>query len=1115
MFKNNKLASSVRLACAFGSVLALSAGNLAYAQEATDQQEGAEELVEKVTVTGSRIRRAELTEAKPTFSFDSEDLKVRAFTNVADILNQSPLFGTSVNPAGDQGSLTVGQNQVNLFDLGTQRTLTLINGRRMVSSNSASVGGGEVDLNTIPVALIDRIETVPLTGAAAYGADAIAGTVNVILKDDYEGLDVTAQYGNNGENNAQEFQFSVLGGGNFSEDRGNVTFGMEYTRTDGLRQCDIEGWCENNPALDAAQSNLIDRNGDGVPDDRNGDGVIDASDRFSVRPIYNNSNIQLFSQYGNPFPTPAPGLSFPLDQYLPSRGFGAYPDGSFLEFTPDGNAVNCTPGETINDLIRTPGGIAEDGSNICGVDFFDDVVQLRSPSSRTNVYASLRFDLTDSITYRNDFMYSNSRATELANQGGFQTTFFGGTGSPIELSMSNPFLSDQAREAIRATGYAEDSISVVRFNNDLVNQGQFNNENHVWRVSNIVEGFFEFADRDFYWDVSVVHSKAENIREGFGIVDGRFLNAVDAQRIDDTMLSRIRDARNSNDNPNDDLVTLDDALAALQGSRSRFTGGFQRGDIICGAYSDLAAGTLSGFNERASGSNLTDEDLPFLDGCQPLNLFGTARSAEAVEFVQGGTQFSRSQNSQTVYTANIGGTAFELPAGPLDFVVGVESRIEQSDFDPGAILRVPVTRSAISRPISGGFDTFEYYAEIVAPLISADMDIPFVQGLTFEGAFRNQEFNTNAPSGFEDRSTEADVVQASLQWTITDDLSIRGTYATAFRNPSIPELFQPPSQAFISGEDPCDNRTVSLGPNPDVRRANCESIGIDTDTFVSSIQNGTISTGQTSGNPLLGPEENKSYSIGLTYTPEYVDGLQIAVDYYNLEIEDAINDVDFEILAATCYDSNDFANESACNTFRRDPDTNQVVFASNRPANVATTTFEAVSLNIYYSYDLGEYGNLSFVTNTQHNITNEFQATSASEITEDVGDFADPDWIGTADINWSYEDWFVSHRVRWQSSVKIDALDQTFYGTPGEAQTDEDGNSYLTLDGLTNETDARFIHDLSVRYFLTESTQLQLNVLNLLDRGPDEAGRIAFAAGHFGQDERLGRRFVFRINHQF
>ncbi|MAH55356.1 MAG: hypothetical protein CL531_03765 [Aestuariibacter sp.] len=1112
MNKNNmsKLSKSVRLALLFGTV---TAATPAFAQDAENTDETEIEVSEKITVTGSRIQRTEISAAKPTINFDAEDLSVRGFTNVADILNQSPLFGTPVDPTGDQGSLTVGQNQVNLFDLGTARTLTLINGRRMVSSNSASVGGGEVDLNTIPVALIERIETTPLTGAAAYGADAIAGTVNVILKQDYEGVDFTAQYGNNDENNAQEFQFSVLGGGNFQEGRGNVVFGAEYTRTEGLRQCDIDGWCENNPALDAAQNSLVDLNGDGRPDDRNGDGVIDAGDRVSVRPRYDNSNIQLFSQYGNPFPTPAPGTPFPLDQYLPSRGFGAFPDGSFLQFTPDGNAEECARGETVNDLIRTPGGFNEAGEPICGVDFFDDVVQLRSPSSRFNTYASLRYDITDDITYRSDFMYSNSKATELANQGGFQTTFFPGTGAPIELSMDNPFLTDQAREAIRATGYTDETISVVRFNNDLVNEGLFNNENHVWRVSNIFEGYFELADRDFYWDVSVVHSKAENIREGFGIVDGRFLNAVDARIVDDTLLEQIR--LQDPNNPDDDLADLDAALLALQGARGGFTANFGPGDIICGGYAELAAGTLTGFNEQATGSNLADEDLPFLDGCQPLNLFGTAGNAAAVDFVQGGTQISRSQNMQTVYTANIGGTAFDLPAGSLDFVVGIESRIEKSEFDPAAILRVPVTRSAISRPISGGFDTFEYYAEIYAPIISEDMDIPFVQRLSFEGAFRNQEFNTNAPTGFQDRTTEADVVQASLQWVVNDDISIRGTYATAFRNPSIPELFQPVSQAFISGDDPCDNRSVSQGPNPSVRRANCESIGIDTDTFVSSIQNGTISTGQTSGNPLLGPEENKSYSVGITYTPEYIEGLQVAVDYYNLEIEDAINDVTFEVLAATCFDSNNFPNEPACNTFTRDPDTNQVIFASNSPANVAVTTFEAVSLNAYYTYDLGEYGSLGFVTNTQYNITNEFQATAASEVTEDVGDFGDPDWIGTADINWTYQDWFVSHRIRWQSSVKIDALEQTLYGVPGESQTDEDGNTFLGAGSLTNETDARFIHDLSVGYTVSNSTQLQLNVLNLLDRGPDEAGRTAFAAGHYGQDERLGRRFIFRVNHRF
>jgi outer membrane receptor protein involved in Fe transport len=757
------------------------------------------------------------------------------------------------------------------------------------------------------------------------------------------------------------------------------------------------------------------------------------------------------------------------------------------------------------------------------------VRQIRSPVSRFNTYAAFNFDITDNITFKQDVLYANTEGSELVNQGGFQTAFFGGTSAGIRVNTDNPFLSESARQTLVNAGVG-DSFGIVRFNNDLVGLGANSNETHTWRVSNILEGDFELADRSWFWDASVIVGRSDiEVRET-GIVDGRFLNAVDARRVDDTLLEQIR--LQDPENPDDDLPSLDAALTALQDSNGGFTANFGRGDIICGAYADLAANTLEGFNDRASGSGLVDEDLPFLDGCVPLSLFGETASPEALEFITGGQQISSSSNRQVVYNFNIGSTLVELPAGPLDFVVGYEARLEDSEFTPAVGARVPITRSTISQPISGGFSTSEYYAEMIVPLISEEMDIPFVQSFELTGAFRNQEFTTEAPRGFNDRSVDENVYSASLRWSINEDVSIRGTFATAFRNPDVNELFTPQNQTFISGDDPCDARSVTLGPNPDVRAANCRSIGIDTTTFVSSIQDGTISGGIISGNPDLNPETSEAYSVGLVYTPSYVEDLQITIDYYNLEIEDSINDVDFEILAATCFDSNDFPNEPACNTFVRDAN-NQVISASEQPANVAFSTFESVAFNVFYKFDVQEAFNLfggssdtymgefGIRSQSQHNITNEFQATAASETTEDVGDFADPDWIGTVDLDYTYNDLRINWRTRWQSSVLIDSLEQITYA-PVEATnsftgTLSDGTEVevFTADGFSNETDARFVHDLSIGYVIGENTLVQANVLNVLGRKPDENGPVADAFNHFGVDERLGRRFSIRVNHKF
>jgi len=1053
---------------------------------------------DEIVITGSRIRRSEISSNTPVFTFDEEALAVRGFTNVGDLLNQSPLFGGSQTPLGGQNGFTAGQNQVNLFDLGTQRTLTLVNGRRLVTSTSAAVGGSQVDLNTIPAALIERIETVPLTGAAIYGSDAIAGTVNLILKDDYEGFEVTGQYGNNAQGISQSWQISSVAGTNFADDRGNITFGLEYTDDEGILDCAVDILCNNNPGFDNPSRESVDTNGDGV---------ADLEDQ-TVLLAFNELNLQLFDPFGS--------ISTPGDAFRPSFGNGRSPDGNFYRFNQAGDVETCNPGTRQNRSIITQG-----GPDICGLDFFDSVSQIRSPVTRFNAYGSLKFDLNDYFTFRQDLVYANTEGSELVNQGGFQTGFFPGTSAAIRVPLSNPLLSSDARQTLLDAGFGpDDSFDIHRFNNDLVSLGANSNETQVWRVSNIVEGDFEAGGREFYWDVSAIHGRSDVTVNTTGIVDGRFLNAVDARRVDDTLLEQVR--LQDPDDPADDLADLDAALLALQGANGGDTANIIRGDTICGAFADLAAGTLEGFNSRASGSNLTDEDIPFLDGCVPLSLFGQTASPEALQFITGGSQLSVSNNQQTVLAANFGGSLFDLPAGELGFAVGYETRRERASFLPGVGQTVPITRTSIQTPISGRARTNEFYGELNVPVVSSDMNIPLVDTFELSGAARYQELTTTSPTG-DERQTSDTVYQATAKYAPYSDLAFRGTYATAFRNPSFFELFQPASQAFVNGADPCDLNRQGLGPAPDVRRANCESIGIDVDTFQSMIDDGTISNGLNSGNPDLLPETTKAFSIGAVFTPQFVPGLQIAADYYNLEINDSISFVDFPTLAATCFDSTDFPNEPSCNTFTRDAD-GQVTFASETFANIAQSTFESITARVFYSTDVvdilnlfggkntSDMGSLSFDAFTQHNISNEFQATPASEVTEDVGDFADPKWIGTFDTNWTNDNWLLSHRVRWQNAVLIDPLEQELRAIGSNVTTLDDG----TLQGdFTNKTGARFLHDLTVRFNVDETASLQVSVLNLLDRDPDTNGTIAFAAGHFGVDEELGRRINLRINKRF
>jgi iron complex outermembrane receptor protein len=136
---------------------------------------------------------------------------------------------------------------------------------------------------------------VPITGAATYGADTIAGTVNIILKTDYEGFEANTQYGDNENGNARTFQVSTLRRGNFAGGIGNITFGMEYTKEDGLLKCNQNFLCIDNPGLDSTQNKFLDLDGDGQPDDIDGDGEPDLQ---SVRLSLNEIRLALFTDSG-------------------------------------------------------------------------------------------------------------------------------------------------------------------------------------------------------------------------------------------------------------------------------------------------------------------------------------------------------------------------------------------------------------------------------------------------------------------------------------------------------------------------------------------------------------------------------------------------------------------------------------------------------------------------------------------------------------------------------------------------------------------------------------------------------------------------------------------------
>ena len=209
-----------------GAALSFMAATPAFAQ--TAEEEVSE--VSAIVVTGSRIRQPGYEASSPITSLSSESIAMSQPVAVEELVKDLPAAVPAVGSATNNGS--GGGATINLRGLGTNRTLVLINGRRVVPFNLEGV----VDTNTIPLALVERVDTVTGGASAVYGADAVAGVVNFILKNNFEGVEVNSSYGFSGEDDAVRRKFDVTIGGNFAEDRGNAVVSFGYTKTDPLYQ---------------------------------------------------------------------------------------------------------------------------------------------------------------------------------------------------------------------------------------------------------------------------------------------------------------------------------------------------------------------------------------------------------------------------------------------------------------------------------------------------------------------------------------------------------------------------------------------------------------------------------------------------------------------------------------------------------------------------------------------------------------------------------------------------------------------------------------------------------------------------------------------------------------
>jgi len=852
-----------------------------------------------IVVTGSRIPRAGYDTLEPATTIGSAQIVSRAQTNVVDTLISTPSFGLGQTPQGQQGSFNAGQSFADRFGLGSARTLTLINGRRVVSTNAPSVSGTrvgtpappglQVDLNIIPTLLVERIENLSIGGAPAYGSDAIAGVVNVILKNKYEGISLAALSGITERGDNFRYNLSGLIGQNFADGRGNVTFAASYDSSDGVlgnrrkRVRDAYDF-DDNPLAGSAIARTPTGRTPGT------DGRVNGAIPFNTGGADGIPATVLVRDFRAQGLT-VDGVVLPVGQYIGADGLvaGFGPGGTTrLQFDRSGNLVPYTVGVPFSGFFTSGG----DGFNL------SDTTQLVSDVNRLTLNLNASFEITPHVELFFESLYFRGKARELVDQPTYQTPLVGSRTNPqgpLLVSVTDPRLTPQASALLTSLGVTTFNLSRAYFG---VIDGSSRSDNQVYRAVSGLRGDFDLAGRNFKYEVSANYGRTEGNYYRTQIIQQKFVNALNVKSVGGTLVCDPNPAFN------------------------------------------VAPGTIN----------------PIADpSCIPFDPFGSGRASQAsLNYISAPTR-SRSVLEQTIFSANIStAELFSTWAGPVGFSVGAETRKEEGRFNPDPLELTGQTQNPAIPAANGAFRTKEVFGELELPLISEENGIPLVHELAAEGRIRYVDNSING--GFT-------TFTVGGRYRPIRDITFRGNFTRSLRAPAIVELFTPNAVGVGSFPDPCDSALVTAGANPTIRARNCAAFytkyGINGSTFVSQAK----SVGQATldgGNIGLQNEVANSYTFGTVLRPSFARGLSIAVDWNRIKIKGPIAQLSNADIASGCYDNPSFdlnnpdRGNAFCSLFRREA-SGQLVNDRSNPGirrtfvNGGFIDFSGLTANVSYA----------------------------------------------------------------------------------------------------------------------------------------------------------------------
>ena len=966
---------------------------LAFAAPAMAQDAPAQDL-DDVVVTGSRIPQANLVTTSPVTQVTGEDIDVAGVTRVEDLISQLPQAFAAQNSTVANGAS--GTATVSLRNLGSSRTLVLIDGRRM---GYGSPNDDAADLNQIPEQLVERVEVLTGGASAVYGSDAVAGVVNFIMKKDFEGLQVDAQYGFYQHNN----DYDGVGNLRAEIERRGLTNPAQFTLPD-------------DNVSDGESRSLNVTLGVSAPDGR--------GNLMAYAGYRNNNPILQGERDYSTCALGAPAAARPTTYSC--GGSGTSFPGRFTDFG------------TFNSTLGTGRTFVPFDSNTGNYNF-GPLNYYQRPDERYTMGAFGRYEVSDKAEVFAQLMFSDYKSVaQIAPSGNFFST--------PDINCDNPLLGAQQRTTIGCT-----AADVTAGNRRTLYIGRRN-----------VEGGGRQDTLGYESYRGVVGIRGE-LTEGWNY-------DVAAQ------FSRVNMSR----------VYLNDFSTTRLGRAL---------DVV----------SVGGVPTCRSVVNGTDPT------CVPYDIFIVGGVTQAaLNYVQIPLIQTGETTQQVVTAAVTGDTGWSLPtsSNTIQVAFGAEYRRDYlgSTTDNAFATGDGAGQGGPTIGVTGDADVSEVFGEIQIPL--AD-DQPWAYSASIDAAYRRSEYE----------NLGTDTYKVGADYAPIEDIRFRASYSRAVRAPNVIELFAAQGFGlFDADRDPCDATTGAVAANcigtarHQVTSGQSTSGALDSPAGQYNLLGG--------GNPDLNPEEADTYTYGVVWTPSFVPGFNLSVDYFDIQVDGLVSSVGALNTLNLCYGQNDAA---ACGRITRNAGgqlwvgTGVVQDLNNNIGGLATT---GIDFNANYAFDWEDLGvanlgsvQLSFVGTLLNELITDTGLGTASSVYDCAGFFANqcgtpnPEYRHRARATW-LTPWDMDLSATWRhyGEVELAVLNATT-GTLNNGGT-----------RLDRYFDAENYLDLAATWQVMDTVTLRAGVNNVLDDNP----QLSYSVGTTGNGntypqvyDSLGRYFFFGVTANF